>query len=64
MTDYQISNLETKINDLWWVIDRESDEQKIAKLCGKLDGINLVLEYLDLKIMRDENGRRRIVKEG
>ena len=61
MTEYQVQSLEATVNDIWYMIERTSDEVDIARYCGKLDGIRRVIEMFDLVIRQIEDGRRVIV---
>lgn len=63
MTEQQIGYLQAKVTDIWYMLDREQNDEKIARLCGKLDGIRLVLDMFDYTIICDESGEHKIVKE-
>ena len=64
MTRSQVNYIEGKVNDIWFVLDREQNEQKISKLCGKLDGIRMVLEMYGYTIICDsKTGRHKVVKD-
>ena len=63
MNKNQKSYLEMRINDIWYVIDRNGDdEDRVKRLCGELEGIRIVLLTFGYTIMYDvETGKRKIV---
>ena len=64
MTRYQVNSIESKVNDIWFILDHEQNEQKIARLCGKLDGIRMVLEMYGYTIICDpKTGMHKVVKD-
>ena len=65
MNKNQKSYLEMRINDIWYVIDRNGDNEDLVKrLCGELEGIRIVLSTFGYTIMYDvETGKHKIVTE-
>lgn len=65
MTKGQKEYLEMRINDIWYVIDRNGhDEGMVKRLCGELEGIRIALLTLGYRISYDiETGQRRIITE-
>ena len=60
----RVAYIESKVNDIWYVLDREQNERKIAKLCGKLEGIRMTLEMFGYTTICDENtGLHKVVKD-
>lgn len=65
MTKHQKEYLEMRINDIWFVIDRNgNDEDRVKRLCGELEGIRIALLTLGYHVSYDMNtGKRRIITD-
>lgn len=64
MSNQQKQYILSKMTDIWYMIDRTSDQERIQRYLGKLDGIYLMVEMLGYRVVRNwETGEREIITE-
>lgn len=61
MTATMKQRIENRINDTWFVLDREVDEKKAAHLAGVLSGIRFMLDEMGYTYTYDNETKRRVI---